>query len=58
VGGFGGEITRNTDGIAITQKAFGNFMYGAFYPVHNDGSLTAISWEDIAKNLHLRNDCN
>ena len=58
IGGFGGEITRNTDGIAITQKTFGNFKYGAFYPVHNDGSLTAISWEDIAKNLNLRNNCN
>jgi 3-phytase len=58
LGGFGGEITRNTDGIAITQRAFGNFYYGAFYPVHNDGSLTAISWEDIADTLQLRNDCN
>jgi len=58
IGGFGGEITRNTDGIAITQKAFGNFKFGAFYPVHNDGSLTAIAWEDIAKTLGLRNDCN
>jgi len=57
-GGFGGEITRNTDGIAITQQAFGNFKYGAFYPVHNDGSLTAISWEDIAKTLGLKDDCN
>jgi 3-phytase len=58
IGGFGGEITLNTDGIAITKKAFGDFNFGAFYPVHNDGSLTAISWEDIAKALHLRKDCN
>ena len=58
IGGFGGEITRNTDGIAITQKTFGDFKYGAFYPVHNDGSLMAIAWEDIAKSLNLRNDCN
>lgn len=58
IGGFGGEITRNTDGIAITQKVFGDFKRGAFYPVHNDGSLTAISWEDIAKTLDLKDDCN
>ena len=58
IGGFGGEITRNTDGIAITQKSFGDFKHGAFYPVHNDGSLTAISWEDIAKTLDLKDDCN
>jgi 3-phytase len=57
-GGFGGEITRNTDGIAITQNTFGNFKYGAFYPVHNDGSLTAIAWEDIAETLGLKYDCN
>ena len=58
IGGFGGEITRNTDGIALTQKAIGDFAYGAFFPVHNDGSLTAISWEDIARTLDLRYDCN
>jgi 3-phytase len=58
IGGFGGEITLNTDGVAITQKAFGDFNYGAFYPVHNDGSLTAIAWEDIAGTLGLRNDCD
>ncbi len=57
LGGFGGEITRNTDGIAITQKTIGNFKYGAFYPVHNDGSITAIAWEDIAKTLNLNIDC-
>ncbi len=57
ISGFSGEITRNTDGIAISQKAFGSFKFGAFYPVHNDGSLTAISWEDIAKTLGLRYDC-
>jgi 3-phytase len=57
-GGFGGKLTRNTDGIAITQKTFGSFKYGAFYPVHNDGSITAISWEDIAETLNLRYDCN
>jgi 3-phytase len=58
IGGFGGEITRNTDGIALTQQSFGNFNYGAFYPVHNDGNLTAISWEDIAETLGLKLDCN
>jgi 3-phytase len=58
IGGFSGEITLNTDGIAITQKAFGSFIHGAFYPVHNDGSLTAIAWDDIAKILGLRYDCN
>jgi 3-phytase len=57
LGGFAGEITMNTDGVALTQKSFGNFAYGAFYPVHDDGSVTAIGWEEIANTLHLRKQC-
>lgn len=57
IGGFRGEITRNTDGIWLTQKAFGDFEMGAFYPVHDDGSITAISWADIAGTLGLERDC-
>jgi 3-phytase len=58
IGGFGREITRNTDGIALTQKSIGDFKYGAFYPVHNDGSLTAIAWDKIADKLNLRTECD
>jgi 3-phytase len=58
IGGFSGEITRNTDGIAISQQNFGIFNNGAFFPVHNDGSVTAISWDDIAKSLNLKVNCN
>lgn len=57
IGGFGGQITRNTDGLAITQKDFGPFKNGALYPVHDDGSLTAISWDDVAKALDTRKNC-
>jgi 3-phytase len=57
LGTFKGEITRNTDGIWLTQKSFGPFPKGAFYPVHDDGSVTAISWEDIAEALSLDLDC-
>src|SRR5699024_8092 len=57
VGGFKGELTRNTDGIWLTQKAFGDFQQGAFYPVHNDGSVTAIAWADIANALSLKRSC-
>lgn len=54
IGGFSGQITRNTDGIAITQKAVGSFDNGVFYPVHDDGSVTAINWTDIANGLNLK----
>ncbi len=57
IGGFRGEITRNTDGIWLTQKSFGDFEHGAFYPVHDDGSVTAISWTDIARELSLKTSC-
>lgn len=56
-GGFRAEITRNTDGIWLTQKAFGPFPEGALYPVHDDGSVTAISWADISNALTLERNC-
>ena len=58
IGGFSGEITRNTDGIAITQKSFGDFSNGALYPVHDDGSLTAFDWNEISAILKIRSICS
>jgi len=57
IGGFKGEITRNTDGIWLTQKSFGDFVNGVFYAVHDDGSVTAIAWSDIANALSLKKNC-
>lgn len=57
LGAFRGEITRNTDGIWLTQQAFGPFPAGAFYAVHDDGSVTAFDWRDIAAALGLERDC-
>lgn len=57
LGTFKGALTRNTDGIWLTQHSFGDFEKGAFYPVHDDGSVTAISWADIAESLGLEKDC-
>lgn len=57
IGAFRGEITRNTDGIALTQQAFGPFPTGAFYAVHDDGNVAAFQWTDIAEALDLRQDC-
>jgi 3-phytase len=56
-GRFAGKITRNTDGVALSQHAFGPFEYGAFYPVHDDGSITAMDWTAIADSLNLRKSC-
>jgi 3-phytase len=57
VGSFQGKATLNTDGIALTQRGFGDFPNGAFYAVHNDGNVAAFSWTAIAEALNLRKDC-
>lgn len=57
MGGFRGEITRNTDGIWLTQKNFGPFDMGLFHAVHDDGSVAAFSWKDIADALSLNKQC-
>lgn len=53
-GCFSGKLTRNTDGIALTQKSFGRFPEGAFFPVHDDGSVSSIGWDDISSALNLK----
>ncbi len=58
VGAFAGATTRNTDGVALTQAAFGPFPAGAFYAIHNDGNIAAFSWAAIADTLGLRSDCS
>lgn len=59
IGSFGGEITSNTDGVVLTQESVGtNYPFGVFYPVHDDGSVTAIDWADIAEALGLRKSCD
>lgn len=58
VGSFAGETTMNTDGIVLTQRGFGPFPNGALFTVHDDQSITAFSWTDIATALDLQMDCN
>lgn len=57
IGTFQAQGVLNTDGIALTQEGFGRFPAGAFYAVHNDGNVAAISWLDVAGALGLRSDC-
>lgn len=57
LGSFTGETTRNTDGVALTQSSFGPFESGAFFAVHNDGGVGAISWSEIAAAIGIRSDC-
>jgi len=57
VGSFRGRTVLNTDGVALTQRAFDGFDNGAFFAVHNDGSVAAFRWQAIASPLGLRTDC-
>lgn len=54
LGSFRSPKTTNTDGITLTQKAFPGFENGAFFPIHDDGNISAVSWADIASALDLR----
>ena len=57
LGSFAGASTANTDGIALTQRGFEPFPEGALYAVHDDGSVHALRWADVARALNLRRDC-
>ena len=57
VGSFSGKITSNTDGVALSQRSFGAFGSGAFIAVHDDQSVSAFRWSDIAGALNLRETC-
>jgi len=57
LGRFKGSVTSNTDGIAITQRKFGAFDYGAFFAVHNDGGVSAFDLKEILDSLNQKPDC-
>lgn len=58
VGAFTGLTTRRTDGVAVTARAFGPFLRGAFFGSHLDGAVGALAWSDIAAALKLRVNCH
>ena len=53
IGGMQNERTTNTDGIVVHQKSFTNFPNGGFFPIHNDGNISAFRWDSIASGLLL-----
>lgn len=57
LGAFRGRVTRNTDGIALSQGTLGPLEGGAFFAVHDDGAVAAFAWDDIARALELPDDC-
>jgi 3-phytase len=57
VGAFEGGLTRNTDGIGLTQLRFGAFRAGALFAVHDDRAVAAFDWRAIARALGLPRGC-
>lgn len=57
LGAFAGVATTNSDGIALTQEAFGEFPEGAFVAVNNDGGIAAFDWKSVADTLKLEHRC-
>lgn len=57
VGSFAAARTNTTDGIVLTQRAFGPFSAGAFYMAHSDAAVSALAWADIAASTGVRQDC-
>lgn len=44
---FSGEVTRNTDGIWLSQKPMPGFAHGSFMAVHDDGNVAAFDLGEI-----------
>jgi 3-phytase len=57
VGAFEGRVTRNTDGIGLTQQRFGPFRAGALLAVHDDQAVAAFDWRTIARTIELPRHC-
>jgi 3-phytase len=54
LGSYTGKTTSNTDGIALSSRAFGDFEGGAFFAVHDDGNVAAIQLKTVLDSLNLQ----
>ena len=57
VGSFHGEVTANTDGIALHAAATPRFPGGVLYSVHDDRAMSAFDLRDIVEKLDLDPGC-
>lgn len=55
LGSFQGLYTLNTDGVWFDPTPLPRFPEGAFYAVHNDGSVAAFAWHEVREALRLEN---
>jgi 3-phytase len=57
LGRFTGERTASSDGIALSAVATPELPAGAVYAIHENRSVTAFDWRDVAVAFGLRADC-
>ena len=58
LGSFTGATTALTDGIWLQQAGTAAFPQGVLYAAHNDESVAAFDWRDIAGALDIRARCD
>jgi 3-phytase len=56
-GTFRGDVTAHTDGVTLHAAAMPEFPGGALFAVHDDKAVTAFDLRDVARELHLSQDC-
>lgn len=54
VGSFQGRLVANTDGIAVAGPSLGPFASGALFAVHDDQSVAAFDWAEMARVTGVR----
>lgn len=57
LGGFRGQVTNTTDGVALTQRAVGPYEAGMFFAAHLDASIAAFSWRAVAESVGVQATC-
>ncbi len=57
IGTFFGDKTQNTDGITLSVKGFPGFENGAFFPVNDDGNVSAIDLKAVAEKMGISLNC-
>lgn len=58
LGAFAGIGIENTDGICLTQAAFGDYPLGMFAAVHDDGNVGTIDLREIEKMENVDLNCH
>ncbi len=57
IGSFRGQVTNTTDGVALSQRAVGQFSDGMFFTAHFDAAVSSFDWREIARATGATANC-